>query len=56
MSKCKCKSSKLSSEDIELIGVWTLRIVLVIGMIVGGSLGHPEVTFLCFCGVILTVL
>ena len=40
--------------QIEEIGKWTLRVVLVIGLIVAAMYGKREAAILCFFGLIFS--
>jgi len=45
----------MDRETVTEIGLWTVRILLVIGGIVGGILGSPTVIGFCVVGLMLTI-
>ena len=41
---------------IEEIGLWSMRIVLIIGAIIAGIMGHPDLAGSCFVVTVLSFI
>ena len=47
---------RMDSDSIREIGIWSLRILLVVGAVVSGCMGHKEISSGCVTGLICSFI